>query len=159
MPRRMLRLGFTIAAVIVLLDQLTKWLVLAQVMDPPRTIEVLPFFNLVVVWNRGVSFGMFGGGVVPPWVFIVLSTAIAAVLAFWLWRAETRLAAVSIGLVIGGAIGNVIDRAVFGAVFDFLDVHVAGYHWPAFNLADSAISIGVVLLLAESLFPRQVPAK
>ena len=153
------RLGLSIAAVVLLLDQLTKVLILELVMDPPRTMFVLPFFNIVLVWNRGVSFGMFGGGAVPPWAFVILSGAIVAMLLAWLRRADSRWAAISIGLVIGGAIGNVIDRLVYGAVLDFLDVHAAGYHWPAFNLADSAISVGIVLLLAESLFPRRAVAK
>ena len=153
------RLGLSVAAVVLLLDQLSKVLILALVMDPPRTIYVLPFFNIVLVWNRGVSFGIFGGGAVPPWALVLLAAAIVVMLLAWLKRAENRWVAISIGLVIGGAIGNVIDRLVYGAVLDFLDVHAAGYHWPAFNLADSAITVGIVLLLAESLFPRRAVAK
>ena len=128
-------------------------------MDPPRVIPVLPFFNLVMVWNRGVSFGMFGGGAVPAWALILLSALIVAMLVAWLRQVDNSWAAVAIGLVIGGAVGNVIDRVIHGAVADFLDFHLGGYHWPAFNLADSAITIGVVLLLAESLFPRRAAAK
>ena len=150
-----MRLGIGLAAVTIVLDQLTKWLVMYLVMDPPRVIQVLPFFNLTVVWNRGVSFGMFGGGVVPPAVFVAMSAAIAVALLIWLRKAETFWTQVAIGLVIGGAIGNVVDRLVYGAVFDFLDFHVAGWHWPAFNVADSAICIGVVLLLVESLLPER----
>jgi signal peptidase II len=74
------------------------------------------------------------------------------VLAVWLWRALRSIPAAALGLVIGGALGNVVDRIRFGAVFDFLDVHVAGWHWPAFNVADSAISVGVAVLLIDSLF-------
>ncbi len=124
-------------------------------MDPPRTIPVLPFLDLVIVWNRGVSFGMFGGGTVPPWAFVVLSGIISIALLVWLRRAESLWTQMAIGLVTGGAIGNVVDRILFGAVFDFIDVHVAGWHWPAFNLADSAITLGVVLLLVESLLPER----
>lgn len=154
-----MRLGAAIACTVLVLDQITKWLILAVVMNPPRTIGVLPFFDIVLVWNRGVSFGMFGNGVVPPWGLVLLSAAIVAVLLFWLRRAETRLSVISIGLVIGGAIGNVVDRFVYGAVLDFLDLHVGGYHWPAFNLADSGITVGICLLLAESLIPRRAVAK
>ena len=150
-----MRLGIGLAALTLVLDQLTKWLVLFWVMDPPRVIPVLPFFNLVVVWNQGVSFGMFGGGTVPPWAFVVLSGVIVVALLVWLRRADSLWTRIAIGLVIGGAIGNVVDRILFGAVFDFLDVHVAGWHWPAFNVADSAISIGAVLLLVESLLPER----
>src|SRR3546814_5337850 len=75
--------------------------------------------------------------------------------SIWLRRADTRWTSVSIGLVIGGSLGNVVDRLTFGAVFDFLDIHAGGWHWPAFNLADSAISVGVVLLLVESLLPER----
>src|SRR3546814_2251368 len=91
-----MRLGIGLAALTLVLDQLTKWLVLFWVMDPPRVIPVLPFFNLVVVWNRGVSFGMFGGGTVPPWAFVLLSLAIVVALLIWLRRAETRWTSVSI---------------------------------------------------------------
>lgn|SRR5690606_12975036 len=150
-----MRLGIGLAALTLVLDQATKWLVLFWVMDPPRTIPVLPFLDLVIVWNRGVSFGMFGGGTVPPWAFAVLSGIISIALLVWLRRAESLWTQMAIGLVIGGAIGNVVDRILFGAVFDFIDVHVAGWHWPAFNLADSAITLGVVLLLVESLLPER----
>ena len=154
-----MRPGLAIAALVVALDQISKWIVLAVIMDPPRTISLLPFFNLVLVWNRGVSFGLFGGGSVPPWALVLLASGIVAMLLLWLRRAESAWGVVAIGLVIGGAIGNVIDRFAYGAVLDFLDLHVGGYHWPAFNLADSAISIGIVLLLAESFFPRRAVAK
>ncbi len=150
-----MRLGIGLAALTLALDQATKWLVLFWVMDPPRIIPVLPFLDLVIVWNRGVSFGMFGGGAVPPWAFVVLSGVISAGLLVWLRRAESLWTQIAIGLVIGGAIGNVIDRILFGAVFDFIDFHVGGWHWPAFNLADSAITMGVVLLLVESLLPER----
>jgi len=150
-----MRLGIGLAAAVLVLDQVTKWLMLYWVMDPPRVIPVLPFFNLVVVWNEGVSFGMFGGGTVPPAVFVGLSAAIAVAMLVWLRRADSLWTQLAIGVVVGGAIGNALDRLVFGAVFDFLDFHVAGWHWPAFNVADSAICIGVVLLLVESLLPER----
>lgn len=116
----------------------------------PRVIEITAFFNLVMVWNRGVSFGLFqadGGG---RWLLIGLSAAILIILILWLRRLERRLPAYAIGLIIGGAVGNVVDRVVYGAVADFFDLHIAGYHWYAFNIADSAIVIGVGLLLADS---------
>ncbi len=152
----MKRYGFALAAITIFLDQLTKIWALAELWDPPRFHEVTGFFNLVMVWNRGVSFGMFGGlGEIGPWILSALATAIAIGLSVWLWRADTRLIGTALGLIIGGAIGNVIDRIRFGAVVDFLDVHAFGYHWPAFNIADSAITIGVGLLLIDSLFGKR----
>jgi signal peptidase II len=153
---RYFRLGLIIAAVIVIADQATKWLIVARVMDPPRVIEVLPFFNIVMVWNRGVSFGAFNdGSAAMGWVLTGFALAIAAGLVFWLWRAKDRLTAIAVGLIIGGAIGNVIDRVRIGAVADFLDFHIGNYHWPAFNLADSAITIGVGLILLEALLGKR----
>lgn len=152
----MLRLGLLVAMPIVALDQLTKWWVLNGLMDPPRVLPITDFFNLVLVWNRGVSFGLFDSD--SPWGPILLSAlavAISVVLVIWLRRAGNRLTAVAIGVVLGGAIGNVIDRVRFGAVVDFLDFHAFGYHWPAFNVADSAISVGVGLLLYDGLFENR----
>ncbi|MPY73659.1 MAG: signal peptidase II [Alphaproteobacteria bacterium] len=152
----MLRLGLLIAVPIVVFDQLTKWWVLADLMDPPQAVAVTSFFNLVLVWNRGVSFGLFDSD--SHWGPIVLSAfalAISVVLVVWLRKVGSRLPAVAIGMVLGGAIGNVIDRVRFGAVVDFLDFHAFGYHWPAFNVADSAISIGVGLLLYDGLFENR----
>jgi signal peptidase II len=148
--------GFTAAAAVFVLDQLTKWWILDVVMRPPRVIEVSPFFNIVLVWNRGASFGLFGdGGAWAPWALIALAGAIAVGLGVWLWRTKSRFAALALGLVIGGAVGNVVDRLRFGAVVDFLDFHLGGQHWPAFNVADSAITVGVVMLLADSLIVRR----
>ncbi|MDP6390284.1 MAG: signal peptidase II [Alphaproteobacteria bacterium] len=151
----MLRFGLRIAAAVILLDQATKWLVLEVVMAPPRSIPVTDFFNIVMVWNRGVSFGLFDNDSMwTPVLLSLLAVGITIVLMVWLRRAEGRWLALGLGMVIGGAVGNVIDRAVWRAVFDFLDFHVAGYHWPAFNVADSAITVGVVLILAEGLFAK-----
>ena len=148
----MTRLGLSLAALVVGLDQASKWWILADVMDPPRVIPVTPFFNIVVVWNRGVSFGILNQeSAWVPWLLSALAAAICVVLFIWLRRADGRWLAGGLGLIIGGALGNVIDRVRFGAVFDFLDVHAAGYHWPAFNVADAAITVGVATLLIDSL--------
>lgn len=156
----MLRLGLLVAVPVILLDQLVKWWVLADLMEPPRVIVVTGFFNLVLVWNRGVSFGMFNAeSVWGPTILAGLALVICACLVIWLRRVESRFLAVAIGLVLGGAIGNVIDRARFGAVVDFLDFHAFGQHWPAFNVADSAITVGVALLLYDSLFEKRKAAE
>lgn len=155
----MIRLGLALAALTIVLDQLTKVWAIAELWDPPRFFEVTGFFNLVMVWNRGVSFGMFSNdSAIGPYILSTLAVGIAVFLFFWLRKAENRLVAAALGLVIGGALGNVIDRLRFGAVADFLDFHVAGYHWPAFNIADSAITVGVALLVFDSLFlARKAP--
>ncbi|MDJ0948035.1 MAG: signal peptidase II [Alphaproteobacteria bacterium] len=163
MPSRSenMRLGLPIAAVLLVIDQLSKWVIVSQVMQPPRVIEVTGFFNIVMAWNTGVSFGMFASdSPYGRWALVALALAISAGMAVWLLRAETRLQAAALGLVIGGALGNVIDRLRFGAVADFLDFHAGGYHWPAFNAADSAIAVGVALLLYDALFVgRRSPIK
>lgn len=145
--------GIVIALSVIVLDQLSKYLMLNVVMVPPRVIEVSSFFNFVYVWNRGISFGMFNGD--SPWNRWVLPAVALVVVGFlfsWLRKARHPLLITALGLVIGGAFGNVIDRALHGAVFDFLDAHAYGYHWPAFNIADSAITVGVCLLIVDSVF-------
>jgi len=152
--RRHLVFGLILAATVIGLDQISKWAIM-ELMRPPRVIEITPFFNLVVGWNRGISFGLFNNdSPLNAWILSILALSIAIVLVIWLSRTDRRSVAIGLGLIIGGAIGNVIDRLRFGAVFDFLDVHAYGFHWPAFNVADSAITIGAVLLVADSLFAR-----
>lgn len=148
----MLRPGLTLAAAVLLLDQLSKLWIVYGVMAPPRTIEVAPFLNLVMVWNRGVSFGMLGGA--APWVahaIAALSFGVCVLLAVWLAHARSRPLAAGLGLVIGGAAGNLVDRLAHGAVADFLDFHAFGHHWPAFNLADAAITCGVAVVILDGL--------
>ncbi len=136
---------------VLVLDQLTKWLVLRS-LDPFEPVAVTPFFNLVLVWNRGVTFGMFReAGAWGPWLLTAAALAIGGFLVYWLRRETRRLARLALWLVLAGALGNVVDRLRFGAVVDFLDFHVSGYHWPAFNVADSAIVVGAGLILLDSL--------
>ena len=145
------RSGFLLFLAVLGLDQLTKWSALAW-LDPVRPVEVTPFFNLVLVWNRGVSFGMFARA--PewgPWALVLLTLVIAAVLIVWLRRETRALSRAALWLVLAGAAGNLIDRLRFGAVVDFLDFHVQDYHWPAFIVADSAIVGGRALLLLDGI--------
>jgi signal peptidase II len=153
----MTRLGVTVAVLVFGLDQLTKWAALYVLDLPDRPIVVTPFLNLVMVWNRGVSFGMLNSaGALAPWLLSGLALAVVIELLVWLRRTEHWLNAIGIGLVIGGALGNVVDRLRYGAVVDFLDFHAAGYHWPAFNVADAAICIGAgVIVLDGLLAPRR----
>lgn len=146
--------GLLIALVVLVADQISKAAILG-LMQPPRVIEILPVFNLVLAMNRGVSFSLFADhGEWTPHILTAVALIMVAALLWWLRTAENRLTRVAIGCVVGGALGNVIDRVRYGAVVDFLDVHVGASHWPAFNVADSAISIGAILLMLDALFSR-----
>lgn len=148
--------GLGIAAIIVGFDQLTKWWIVEMVMKPPRAIDVTPFFNLVIGWNRGISFGFFNNdSPLNSWVLPLVTVLIVCFLAVWLARARHLLVGTALGLIIGGALGNLIDRIRYGAVADFLDFHAYGYHWPAFNVADAAITVGAGVLVWDSLFARE----
>lgn len=148
-----MQLALGLAAAVILADQVSKWTVLTFVMNPPRVLEVTGFFNLVLVYNTGVSFGLLGGGGAwMPWALSGFALLVVAALLVWLGREPGRPLALAVGLVAGGALGNVIDRIHQPGVVDFLDFHLGGWHWPAFNLADSGISLGVVILVFDGLF-------
>lgn len=150
------RFGLAIALVVGILDQVSKWVILEAVMAPPRILPVFPGFNLTLVYNPGVSWGALDW--LGPWALSGLAIAISAALVVWLHRVETRLLALAIGMIVGGAIGNVVDRVRFHAVVDFLDFYVPATdwpHWPAFNIADSAIVLGVGLILLDGLFAER----
>ena len=152
--------GLLVASAVIVLDQATKWWVVTIFMNPPRVVDVWPFFSVVMVWNRGVTFGFLSDAPFwGRWALVGLSLAIVAILLLWLRRAETKWRAAAIGLIIGGALGNVIDRVNYGAVADFLDFHVTGYHWPAFNFADSAITLGVAIMFFDALFKPKETVK
>jgi signal peptidase II len=158
--RGMLALGLAVAAAVVVLDQLSKAAVLTLLARDglDDRIRVAPFFNLVLAFNRGVSFGLFNaasGGGRNAVLFSLAAGAIVVGLIWWLSRAANPLLAVAIGLIVGGAVGNVVDRIRLGRVVDFLDFHIASWHWPAFNLADSAICLGVAGLLLDGLLLRR----
>ena len=140
--------GLVAAVLVVAADQASKLWVLAAQSGLP--VEIAPFFNIVLVWNRGVSFGMFGSA--GPLVLAALAGAVALVLVVWMLRSPRRFEALALGAVAGGAAGNILDRLTRGAVVDFLDFHIAGWHWYAFNLADSAITVGIALLLFDAVF-------
>ena len=144
--------ALSLIALVRFFDQFSKWYLLELVnIDERPPLTLMPFFNLVMVWNHGVSFGMFARHD-QPLILIAVTSLVVMVLFVWMWREEKRFVVFSIATVIGGAIGNIIDRIRFGAVADFFDFHVAGYHWPAFNIADACIFIGVALLVIHSIF-------
>ena len=148
--------GLVATAVSLALDQGSKLLLLYgygfHAMRAGQAIRVLPFFNLVMMWNPGISYSLFPAhslfGVV---LLAVLATIAVAVLGWFLWQTTRRPLAVGLGLVVGGALGNLIDRLIYGAVADFFHFHAFGYDWYVFNVADIAITFGVMTLLYDAL--------
>tara|TARA_B100000683_G_scaffold123054_1_gene120679 strand:+ start:235 stop:741 length:507 start_codon:yes stop_codon:yes gene_type:complete len=150
--RRSFGIGLVVAALIAFADLSSKWVMETVFMEPPRVIPVLPFFNIVLVFNRGISFGLLGD--VGPWGPIILSAlavAIVGLLLVWLRRTERSGEAFGIAMIVGGASGNIVDRLHDGAVTDFLDFYADHYHWPAFNGADIFITLGVACLIISSI--------
>ena len=151
--------GFIAAALALAADQGSKLLLLyglgfAQ-MPPGRTVPVLPFFNLVMVWNPGISYGLFpASSRTGTAVLVGLSLVAVVALGYWLWGLASRSLAIGIGLVIGGALGNLIDRLVYGRVADFFHFYAFGYDWYVFNVADVAITFGAIAIVYEVLKPE-----
>ena len=163
--------GLLIAILVIIADQLSKYFVVTNILQvmPDNGFanwlvqkgeqaefvmqKVTSFLNIVMVWNPGVSFGMLQTS--QNMVFyglIAMALLVSIGFLVWLWREPTKIRGITVGLIVGGAIGNVWDRLRFNAVVDFIDVHAGNHHWPAFNIADSAISIAVAILLIETFF-------
>lgn len=176
---RVLYLAFI--AVVLFFDQLSKWMVTELIMRkaeggtpidpitwissmpeklPYHAFEITPFYNIVMVWNYGISFGMFNSQS-PENAFILVGIAVVISFGLLLWMLDTKSKYVGLALAmaIGGAFGNIVDRMRFGAVIDFIDIHVAGYHWPAFNVADSCIVVGILFVILHSLFCEKTDTK
>ncbi len=137
----------------VFFDQLTKWMILD---DMPLPIEVTSFFNIVLAMNKGVSFSMFASNHPhAPMILTAIGIIITLFIAFWFLKEKESVVKLALSLILGGAIGNIIDRIRFGAVVDFLDFHAFGYHWPAFNIADMMICFGVIIILTEAIFSKE----
>lgn len=152
--------GLLLSIVIVVADQWSKYAVFGILFEQDdMKLSILPFLNLVVVYNTGVSFGMLNNIPYGHIILSVVATLITLILFVWLYRSNTLYIACAIGLVIGGAIGNIIDRVQYGAVRDFLDFYVESYHWPAFNVADSAVCIGVIMILLEGWLVKKKEEK
>jgi signal peptidase II len=154
----LLRSGVLTAIVTLILDQALKaWLLFGFDLGHRGLVPVVPFFDLILAWNTGISYGWFSGSGPTGQAVLVAIKAVAVVaLAVWMAKSHTKLATIALGLIIGGAIGNAIDRFVYGAVVDFALLHVtiggATYNWYVFNLADCAIVAGVAALLYDSFF-------
>jgi len=150
--------GIIIAIFILAADQLHKYYMLEVVEIQKQAIYVTSFFNLVMVWNQGISFGMFNDNPYSQYIFPILSLVIITILLIWLKRTNVFWHNIGISFIIGGAIGNnLVDRIRFGAVADFFDFHIMGYHWPAFNIADMAIFLGALILCLDSIFCDNYP--
>jgi signal peptidase II len=137
---------------VIVLDQVSKWWMLSW-LSLYETVAIMPYFNLTMAHNYGAAFSFLAqAGGWQRWFFIGLAVIISVVLLVWLAKLKptAKLEAISLSLILGGAIGNVIDRIMYGYVIDFLDVYVGTSHWPAFNIADSAICIGAILLILDS---------
>ena len=152
-------LGFVAAALALIADQGSKLFMLYVAdfvhMAPGGAIPVLPFFNLVMVWNPGISYGLFpASSWLGTTILVGLSLGAVGGLAYWLWGLTSVSLAIGIGLVIGGALGNLIDRVVYGRVADFFHFYGFGYDWYVFNIADIAITLGAIAIIYEVLKPE-----
>jgi len=152
------RTGLTVAALIFIADQLSKWLAAGPLglKQLGQSIELLPFFDLTRVHNHGISLGMLtAASDSQRWLLVAFTAAIAAIVTYWLFREPKRGDQVALGMVLGGALGNIMDRSRFGYVFDFADLHFGDWRpFLVFNVGDAAISIGVVILILRAFLMR-----
>lgn len=155
--------GFITAMAALILDQGSKLLMLHAFgfneMRAGESVSVLPFFNLVMVWNPGVSYGLFPArGLAGTLMLGLFSAGAVAGLGWWMWHSHRKSLAIGLGLVVGGAVGNLIDRLAYGAVADFFHFYAFGYDWYVFNVADIAITFGVIALLYDALVKPETRA-
>lgn len=164
-PRFRSSLGLVSAALVLVADQVSKYIIVEQVMRPPgaletpfastRVINVLPVFDLQLSWNPGISFSLFNSGAQSTVaILLVVQIALSIALTWLLLRTPGRWMQLALGLILGGALGNILDRATIGAVIDFLLFHWEDWLFPTFNLADSAISVGAGMWLLDAIFAR-----
>jgi len=142
-----------ITILVIVLDQLTKILA-DQFLQYHQSVELIPMFNLTLMYNKGAAFSFLANaGGWQRWFFLILTSAVSIFIYLWLRKLKTHqiLQYSALALILGGAIGNLIDRAIYGHVIDFLDVYYKQHHWPAFNIADSAITVGAILLIYDTL--------
>lgn len=159
------RAGLACAIVGMLADRGSKYYMVEHVFRPegvtetpflsPIVIDVLPVFQFSLSWNSGISFSLFSSGeAMMVATLLVVTIAITTVLTVWMWRTPRRWLQIGLGLIVGGALGNIIDRALIGAVADFLHVYWQDWHFPTFNVADSCITVGAIIVLLDALFER-----
>lgn len=155
--------SFLISIIITLMvvgfDRETKNIVLrvnpiAIKKDIGLKIKITSFLNIVLVWNNGISFGVFNGTKIMPNVILLVASCIVCYLIYFIYRTKKFTDRIFLSFILGGAIGNIIDRIIYGSVIDFIDIHLGQYHWPAFNIADSSIFIGVLLYLINDIISK-----
>ena len=148
-------LGLVIASLVIVFDQLSKYYILNVFLGYSSYVSFGSYFNIVRAWNTGVSFSMFNNyGNMGALMLSAVAIVIVLMLLHWLKSEKNKLTQTALGLIIGGALGNVIDRLRFGAVFDFLDVHIGDAHWPAFNVADSCICVGAAIVILQAVIMK-----
>ena len=143
---------FLISLIVVFIDWVTKFII-HQTLSLGQSIHILPFFNIVYVRNNGISFSLLTEA--GPWILTTMACLISVVVCYFLIKEKSKFSKVCFALILGGAVGNIIDRICLGSVIDFLDFYINDWHWPAFNIADSAICIGVALLICQSIFMKK----
>lgn len=149
-------IGIITSALTIIIDQTSKYFVSSHLLEGLQYLNVSHYFSFVRAWNTGVSFSMFSGnGAIGSFILSLIALIIVSCLFYWLKKEKSTFLQISIGLIIGGALGNLIDRIRYGAVFDFLDFSVFDYHWPAFNIADSAICIGATMIIFDNFFIKK----
>lgn len=149
------RFGVALAVLVLVVDQASKlWLLFGARLAEEGPFQLASFLEIVLAWNRGISYGLFQQSTdLGRWLLVAISFLAPIWLGRWMWRSPDRLTVASLALIIGGALGNGIDRAVYGAVVDFVHFHVGSFSWYIFNVADAAIVVGVAGLLYESFRP------
>ncbi len=159
---KLLLKGFGFTIFVFILDQITKYIAFKAVTDviirtgrAQNAIKITEFFNISKVWNTGISFGMFHNMYASQIVLSIITIVIIVILIKWMTKIEKSYLMIAVGITLGGAFGNLTDRLRFGAVADFLDFHIGAYHWPSFNIADSAVCIGVFIILLDDLFLKK----
>jgi signal peptidase II len=149
--------GGLVALIVLILDQASKlWLLYGVGIVDGERIPIAPFLNVVLMWNTGISYSLFSQTTAAGrWALLGVTIVITIVLAVWLWRGAGLVSALALGAIIGGALGNGYDRFAYGAVVDFCDFHIGGWHWYVFNVADTAIVLGVALLAYDGLIAER----
>jgi signal peptidase II len=152
------RLALALVLVLFLADQLFKYWILEGLNLPEvGSIPLLPFFSLTMVWNPGISMGMFRADTdLGRWMLVGFTALVALLVAVWLWREKSRINAIPLAMILGGALGNIVDRIRFGAVADFFHIHVGSWSFYVFNVADAAITLGVIALLIAPFIEKKI---
>lgn len=156
---KLLTLSIVFSILLITVDQFTKVLALNNIDELVQKtngvhnhFKVLPFLNVVLIFNKGISFGVFNNSSFIPIILVFIISMIIIYISYLLYRSKDFFSSLYLSMILGGAVGNIIDRFKYGAVVDFIDFYIEGWHFPAFNFADAIISIGVMLILVEELF-------